>query len=159
VSKSIFYPNLYYTPKITFLDLEYPLNPKQFKLIARLWLFSLQPHQKPEKEINIRNIYVESTRTQLPKTQRWQRQLTAWTVPNILCNVGVSVFSLLSQNIWQTFCEAGFILTLSWQSLVVDFPASICPFWVAFCLQIKLEHFLESQRSGLQWMCCESEFK
>jgi hypothetical protein len=39
--------------------------------------------------------------------KKWQRQLTAWTVPNISYNVRASIFSLLAQNIWQTLSEAG----------------------------------------------------
>lgn len=31
---------------------------------------------------------------------------------------------------------------MSWQSLPVDYPVSICPFWIVFCLQVKLGHFL-----------------
>lgn len=43
------------------------------------------------------------------------------------------------------FVKAGTVmnlLTLSWQSLAVDFPESICPLWMAICLQTKLEHSL-----------------
>ena len=43
--------------------------------------------------------------------------------------------------------EAGImkhLLTLFWQSLAVGYPVSICPFWTAFHLQMKLSYFLPS---------------
>lgn len=49
------------------------------------------------------------------------------------------IFSILAQNIWQTFCGEGIMkgfLTLSWQNLAVDFPVSVQPFHNAGCTEI-----------------------
>lgn len=54
---------------------------------------------------------------------------TTWIISSILYNVGTSIFSLLTQNIRQSFCEAGImkdLLTLFWQSLEINFQESIC---------------------------------
>lgn len=105
-------------------------------------VFSLLRLEKEE----ILSEYVGRAGIQLLKIVEMTDSWPPGQSPIFSITLEASVFSLLAQSIWQTYVKQelwseGFAYPVL-AELVSRLPISVCPLRTAFCLEMKLRHFL-----------------